>query len=208
MIDISLVPSVNQALYALGLVIAGYVIAWLTSAILTRLVDGLRLRKKLAKMKLDTKLAGFDIFDIAIGTLWWLIVLVFLEDAMVALNIVSAGNFIAAVIDYIPSAFEGLLVLVVAANLAVILSKEVAEYSNLIAPLIKITVIYFGVVMALPLFGIHDTGILVEAFRWTMLSIAIGIGGGVALAIGLGLKDVVSDLGKENKSKIEKWLFK
>lgn len=201
---------IPKVFFAIVILAVGYLVAWAVAEVLTKVVEGLKIRKKLEKLRLSRVLFGLSIADIIIGIIKWLIVLVALQEAVNKLEIEAASEFVQGIINYIPSALEGLLVIIAAVYLGDIVATKVKEaktfWAGVLATLLQVAIIYFGVVMALPLFGIRNIEILVEAFRWVMVAFAVGIGGGTALAIGLGMKDVIAEIAREKKEDIRKFL--
>ena len=62
------------------------------------------------------------------------------------------------------------------------IKKEIFPFNETIGELIYGTIIFFAIVMALPEFGLENTNLLEDSFKYIVLGISVGI----SLAIGIG----------------------
>jgi len=72
-------------------------------------------------------------------------------------------------------------------------------YGELIGNLIFFIIIYVSVALALPFVGIDPTLI-----NWILIVIVASLGAGLAIAIGLGLKEVVAESARGYAKKFKK----
>ncbi len=133
----------------------------------------------------------------------WSIYIVFIKAAIEVLGIPPLSMAASELIGVLPEIVKA--VIVVSAGYAIAsFSKHHMEhsrltYSKVMANVVFFLVIYISFIMALPLIGIET--LLLQ----NLLLIATGtVGLGVALALGLGLKDAVAQEAKTYKRKLRR----
>jgi len=118
----------------------------------------------------------------------------------------------AQAIIYLPSLAQGLVILLVALMAADYLNDKIKEskklpFANGIGVLVTLFIAYNALVIALPmLLPAADPSLLVWSFLVLLSAFAIALGFGAAIAIGLGMKDTVSEIAKKNKDKFSRLL--
>lgn len=101
------------------------------------------------------------------------------------------------VVKYVPQFISG--VLIVLASLAAAnfvgnrLKQDNVPFSDVLALGAEVVIIFFGIVIALPEFGVEDVSILADSFKILMFGVALGF----AIAFGFGLKDSVSRMAEK-----------
>ena len=213
---------VMSLIIGLGWLVLGYGIAVVVETILRRAFERSKIEEKLKEQGLSNALFGFSLSGIITGLTKWIVFLWFLaaaisevENTFISLKgsastpvltnfFVSFGYFLPTLLWSILIIITGLLL---ADYIAGAIRKGVSVQANTIAAAVKIVVIYFTVTIALsnPVYGI-DIGIITEIFNYLVKGIALGIGGGIAIALGLGLKDSVSRMAKKHESAMERAL--
>lgn len=187
----------NLALAIIALVV-GYVIGVAAYVIVRKIMVRAGVDTKLKSKQLDVKIS-----DITAITVKWIIYLVALSQAADFLQVQIIISIINGVIAFIPGVVSAAVLLIAAYILgyfiksAVIGEKDV--YTKLIGDIVFFLVIYVGIATALPALGIDTT--LIN----TILILIIGsICLGIAIALGLGLKDTVADMSKDFAQKYKK----
>jgi hypothetical protein len=80
-------------------------------------------------------------------------------------------------------------------------------FANGIGLLVTLFIAYNALVIAMPLLlPSADPSLLVWSFLVLLAAFAIALGFGAAIAIGLGMKDTVSDIAKKHKDKFDRLL--
>ncbi|MCK5289378.1 MAG: hypothetical protein KAJ56_00400 [Candidatus Aenigmarchaeota archaeon] len=189
------IPNLTLAIIAL---VMGYVIGVAAYAIVRKIMVRAGVDTKLKSKQLDVKIS-----DITAITVKWIIYLVALSQAADFLQVQIIISIINGVIAFIPGVVSAAVLLIAAYILgyfiksAVIGEKDV--YTKLIGDIVFFLVIYVGIATALPALGIDTT--LIN----TILILIIGsICLGIAIALGLGLKDTVADMSKDFAHKYKK----
>jgi hypothetical protein len=134
---------------------------------------------------------------------WW-IYLAFISAALSTqvLGIPSLALWIAEVQAFIPRIIGAAVILVVGYVLAEYIRGHINKgptlYGTLVGKVLFFFVLYVSVALALPILGISS------ALIGNILLVIIGaVGLGVAIALGLGLKDAVSDVSKRYVKKMK-----
>lgn len=184
-------PNLVAAVILLG-------VGWVVGEIVGRVAKGLMLRFKvdhyIARRRPMLKLS--DIFPIIFE---WTIYLVFIQASVQALGVTALVQFVQMIISFIPGLIGAVIVVIVGYIFAEYVRNEVEKsriaYSDIMSKMLFWLIVYVAIAIALPLVGIDAT--LVN----NILLIIVGsFGAGIAIAIGLGLKDVVASVAKK-KSK-------
>jgi len=170
-------------------------VGWVIGAIVGRVAKELMLRFKvdhyIAKKRPMLKLS--DIFPIIFE---WTIYLVFIQAAVQALGITALVEFVQMIINFIPGLIGAVVVVIVGYVLAEYVRSEVEKskiaYSDVMSSVLFWLIIYVTIAMALPLVKIDATLI-----NNILLIIVGSFGLGLAIALGLGLKDVIAAIARK-----------
>ncbi len=165
------------------------------------------LEEILARTKVDeyvkVKKAEFKISHIFTLVVKWVIYLVFIQQSAAALQIGVISTFIGEIVSFVPNVLTAMVV--VAAGYAVakyieeLISNSEFTYAHLMSRVFFFMIIYIAIALALPKVGLDAT--LVN----NILLIVVGsLGLGFAIALGLGLKEHISDLVGDQISKIRR----
>lgn len=175
-------------------------IGWVIGAVVGRVAKELMLRFKvdhyIAKRRPMLKLS--DIFPIIFE---WTIYLVFIQAAVQTLGITALVQFVQTILNFIPGMVGAVVTVIVGYILAEYVRNEVEKskiaYSEVMSKVLFWLIVYIAIAIALPLVKIDATLI-----NNILLIIVGAFGAGIALAIGLGLKDVVAAIAKKKIKKI------
>ncbi|MBU3896909.1 MAG: hypothetical protein KJ697_03165 [Nanoarchaeota archaeon] len=133
---------------------------------------------------------------------WW-IYLVFIQQATVFLGIVAISNFVNSIIGFLPGLIEAAVIVIVGSLLAEYIKDKLVSkktfYGAIVGKLIFFLLVYVSIALALPFIGI-DTMLI----NWILLIIIGSVGVGMAIAIGLGMKDVVASVAKDYVGKAKR----
>ncbi len=191
---ILLIPNI---IYAAVLLIVGLIIGSIVGRITKELLIRLKVDHYIGKRTPIFKLS--DIFPLIFE---WTLYLVFIQAASQVLGIVALEAFVQMIIGFIPGLVEAVIVIILGYVFAEYLQREIERgkgiYSNVIGKSVFWLVQYIAVALALPLVGIDAT--LVNNI---LLIIVAAFGAGIAIAVGLGLKDVVRDLARKRVKKMK-----
>lgn len=198
----SYVPTLVGAIIIL---VIGWMIAKLLETVVVRALKAVRLDVASDKAGISNILAQGDIkltlSELLGAIVYWLLVLVVISTALNALNLMIAADIISRLVAYVPNIIAAIFVLVLGSFLASFVSSIVRtaasnaglERAKLLAQITQTVLIVFAVIIAIEQLNIATT-LIALAVNVILASIGIGI----ALAFGLGCKDIagrfVSDL--------------
>jgi hypothetical protein len=130
----------------------------------------------------------------------WYVVILFVSTGMRYFPMPAEFGlykFMNALVDYVPQVIFGVIILLVALISANFLSNRIKyrnmPFSDMLALGVEAVIIFFGIVLALPQFGIKDVSIIADSFKILMIGVAVGL----AIAMGFGLKDSVSRMAEK-----------
>ncbi len=195
-INIEIITSVFGFLTRFFWFIILAVIGLLLGGILQKLIKdaliAIGIETEMARHGLSDAIGGVKISTIISGIAKWYLVLVFLEEGVIKLGLPGLTSRMNALVNYIPDAILGILVILVALIIADFAGSRIKHrnvgFAEILALGAEVIIIFFGAVLALPKFGITNVSILEDSFR----ILAIGVSIGIAIALGLGLKDSIS----------------
>ncbi len=195
---INLLPSL---LGALVILLLGWLVAKLLKAALIRLLVAVRLDRFSQRSGLSKFLSRGDIkhslADILGTMFFWIILLFFIYLAADVLNFTLVQDALNRVISFIPDLIAAVIIIIIGVLLASffrgVVRVAAANYGlahqDLIATVVQYLVIFFSVAMAMEELGVA-THILVNSVLIIIAAIAFGL----ALAFGLGGKEVAGKM--------------
>jgi len=195
---ISLLPALVGALVILLL---GWFLAKILKSVLIKLLVAVRFEKFSERSGLSKFLSRGDIkhsFADILGTVFfWIIFLFFIDLAADVLKFTLLQNLINSIISFIPKLIVAVLIIIVGVLLSsffkgmvkVAASSYDLAHRELLAKIVQYLIIFFAVAMALEELGVA-THILVNSVLIIIGAIAFGL----ALAFGLGSKDMAGKI--------------
>ncbi len=185
---------------ALIILLLGYIIGKVVGVVIEKICRGAMLDKYI-------KSKGFKLsylFKVA-GS--WIVYLVAIQAAFQYLGIIALAMFVDKIVNFIPMAVGAAIIIVVGYILGNFFEEQInlskGKYRELVGRIVNFFVIYVAIAMALPVIGI-DT-MLVNSI---LLVIIASVGLGFAIAMGLGLKDVVAKEADKYIGDVEKSFVK
>jgi hypothetical protein len=191
---IAFLPSLVGALVILLL---GWLVAKILKAAVIRLLVAMRLERFSERSGLSKFLSRGDIkhslADILGTAFFWIIFLFFIYLAADVLNLTLVEDVVNRVISFVPNLIAAVIIVVIGVLLAsffrgvvrLAASNYALAHRELIARIVQYLVVFFAVAMALEELGVA-TQILVNSVLIIIAAIAFGL----ALAFGLGSKEV------------------
>jgi len=185
------------ALVFLVLIVGSLILALVVRYLLVRMLTGLDVdrRADLLGLSLADWAPSQSVSKVIASTAYWTILGLGLLLGLTALDAALPSRFAMSVLEYVPHLLAALLILVVGGMVARFLARAVligavnmgVQYARLLSMAVKWLVLILTAAMALDHVGIGRTILL--------LAFGIAFGGvvlAVALAVGLGARDVVS----------------
>lgn len=197
---------------AIVILLVGWLLARFVRAVVTRALKAIKIIDIISEsIDLNDILAkggiGYSVSELIGVTCYWLMLLVTFVVTLNFLGITLAADLLNRIILYVPSVVSGIFILILGIFVATLLKNIVQTaasnvgivQANLLAKVTEIVVIAFTVFVTLEQLRI---GIRITEIT---LSIVLGsIGLGLALAFGLGCKDIVAGYIEELLNKIKK----
>lgn len=183
----------------LGLVIArlmrGLTVRFLVAIRLDRLAERLGIRAFLARGDVHYTLA-----EVFATVIYWLVLLFSFQVLGMVLGLEGVADFFAQILGYVPRLLVALVVLLVGVVVSSFFAAavRVAAYhagfpaTRALGQAVKYLVIFFALVIALEQLHIA-TELLVNTLQIIIASVALAVALGLALAFGLGCKDLAQD---------------
>lgn len=195
-INIGIITSVlrflTQIFWFIILAVVGLLLGGILQKFIKDAIIAVGIEAEMAKHRLSDSIGGVPISSIISGIAKWYIVLIFLEQGVARLELPGLTSRMNALLNYIPNAILGILVIIVALIIADFAGSRIKQrkvgFAEILALGAEIIIVFFGAVLALPKFGIRNVSILEDSFK----ILAIGVSIGIAIAVGLGLKDSIS----------------
>jgi len=185
---------------ALGLVIVGWIVAWLSRAIVVRVLGAaltLLARQRAVGPALARSRVGPG-FALLIGrVVYWFVLTLFVAAAVERLELAIAASLVSAFAAFLPRVLVGVVIVfggIIAGQVAFPAVQRTAAaagvpHATLLARSVQVILIFLGIVTAADHVGIQSTLLTV------VVATAIGaVLGGATLAFGLGSRTVVSNI--------------
>jgi len=199
---------VMNILLVLIILIVGWLISKLIRAVVTRGLRAIKLDEISDRIELEALLErggiSYSLSELIGIICYWLALLVTFMVAINSIGLTIAADLLNKVVLYIPNVIAAVFILILGMFAATVLRNIVLTAANnaglsqgkLLAKIVEIVIVLFAIFVALEQLNI---GILVTQLTLTIVLGSLGLG--LALAFGLGCKDIA---GKATADFIEK----
>ncbi len=211
----TVLAQIGQFLVNILLVIVILIIGWLISKLIkvfvTKGLRSIKLDELSDRIELETMLEkggiGYSLSELIGLVCYWLAILVTFMVAINAVGLTIAADLLNRVVLYVPNVIAAVFILILGMFAATILKNIVVTAANnsgvsqgkLLGKIAEIVIIAFAVFV-----GLEQLKIGIRITQLT-ISIALGsIGLGLAIAFGLGCKDIVGKIVADFLDKINK----
>ncbi len=166
--------------------------------VLSRILKGLT-EKTLEKIKIDqhVKIGKRISFSeiISLGV-YWIIFLVFINSAIENLKIESVSKYFDMIIDFILNLLGGIFILIIGYSLSSYIQSKILQsnitHAQIVAQIVFVFSLIITVEMALKIIGLPT-----QLLDTILIIIVASLGIALAIAFGLGLKDIVASSAKK-----------
>lgn len=201
---------VNVVLVIIILII-GWVVAKLIRTVITKGLRAIKLDQLSDKIELDSLLEKggitYSLSELIGVVFYWLALLVSFMVAVNAVGLTIAADLLNKVVIYIPHIIAAIFILVLSMFVATLLKNIVQtaannaglSQGNLLSKVVEVIVVVFAILMALEQLGI---GVKITEITVSILLGSAGLG--LALAFGLGCKDMAGKFLNDIVEKIKK----
>ena len=202
---------VNVLLVVIILII-GWIIAKIIKTLVTKLLRAIKLDQLSDRIDLDNILAkggiSYSLSELIGVICYWLALLITFVIAINAIGLTVAADILNRIVLYVPNIIAAVFILILGMFVATLLSSIVKTAANnagvsqakLLGKVVEVVVIIFAVAISL-----EQLGIAAKIIELTISIILASLGLSVALAFGLGCRDLaakfISDLIENLKSK-------
>ncbi len=178
--------AIPKAATALIIIILGWLIAKLTEKILYKLMHAWEVDKWVEKAKLKEPLFNISVEKTTSVIIKYYILIVFLKEAASKATLTFIAELLGGVLTAIPSIILGSVIIVITLILADFFKRHILSstfpFKETISGVVYGITLFLGIVMALPKFGLENTALIEDSFRYLVLGISMGL----AIAIGIG----------------------
>jgi len=200
-----------NALLVVIILIIGWLISKVIKAIVTKALKAVKLDTLSDKIELDKLLSKggitYSLSDLVGIICYWLGLLVTFMVAINAIGLTIAADLLNKVVLYIPNVIAALFILVLGMFAATLMRNVVRTAANnaglsqakLLAQIVETVVIIFAIFV-----GLEQLQIGIRITELTISIILGAIGLGLALAFGLGCKDIAGKFVSELVEKFKK----
>lgn len=191
---LSFLPNIAIAVI---LLLIGWLIGWVVIKVSKKILNWVKIDHYI----MNEGKSHFKLSTILPIVFSWFVYLAFIQAAVEALGISSLVKVVGTILDFIPGLIGAILVIVAGYAIGEYVRRRVEEsgvmYNGIIAKTLFFLVLYIAIATALPL--VHIDATLIN----NILLVIIGsVGAGVAIAMGLGLKDEVALMAKKYSKKL------
>jgi hypothetical protein len=221
-VNLSSITEVLQStMVGLGIFLLFAVVGVVVGAILYKIIkaslDSIRIEETMAKHGMSDALGGLQLTKVIAGIFMVYVVIIFLatgidavarplgqdQNALVLMfnNPDSTSN---SLVELYPQFVLGGFIIIAGAIIGDFAQDRIKKSKSSLATdtvawLVQAMIIFFAVVIALPHFQIRENvSILTDSFKIIVAGVSIGL----AIAMGLGLKDMFANIGKKYEKKI------
>jgi hypothetical protein len=204
----SYIPAIAGAIVIL---VVGWLIAKLIEAVVARVLKAVKLDAASEKAGIANVLAQGDIkmslSELVGAIVYWLVLLVVLATALDALNLKIASELLSRLVGYVPNILAAVFILILGTFVSNFVAAVVRTAGNnaglkntkVLSQLSQTVLMIFAVIIAIEQLQIATT-LIVLGVNIVLVSIGLGI----ALAFGLGCKDMAAKFMQDMINSIKK----
>ncbi len=183
---------VPNLLAAIILLIIGFIVGKVAGLVVREILIRTGADKYLKKEE-HIKFKPSSVFDVITR---WAIYITFITSAVDVLGIQSLKEIMTQIVYFIPQLVGAVIVILASYAIGVYIKDEILSaktvYSDVLGKAIFFLIVYIGIAIALPIIRINT-----QLISNLLLIIVGSIGAGMAIAIGLGLKDIIREMAKD-----------
>ena len=188
------------------ILLVGYIIAKVVSGVVRRLLQKLNvdqsLRSSSSHRYVEAALPGASPAGAIASVVFWLIFIFAITIAVAALGIPAATDFMNDVVAYLPNVIVAILIFLVAALLSGAVAAAVGRFMGDSATGKVVSAVAPAVIMTIAFFMIlEQLQIAPEIVRIAFTAIMFALALGLALAFGLGGRELAADLLRQARDK-------
>ncbi len=181
---------IPRILACLFLIVVGWIIAVIIEGALRRFLEFSRFEQFLKEHGVDDALGKIRISTVIEKIVKYYIILVFIEAAVSMFPVWGISNYLLQVLIYLPVFVVGAAITLFGFLLGEYTKEKILEcgkekYLGTVGQVVKTAIIVIAVIVGMQTIGIN-TSLLNQIIITLVQAIALGVGGAIALAFGLG----------------------
>lgn len=188
------------AIAAIITLVVGLIVGRILARVVREILDKVSINRYISK----TEHITLDISNIFALIIRWIVYLAFIQQAAVFLGVAIITSFVGTVIFYLGQVVSAAVAIIIGFVLAAYLKDRILSsknlYSDITGKIVFFLVVYLSIAIGLKFITVLNTTII----DYLLLVIVGSVGIGLAIAIGFGLRDVISDLAKDYAKKYRK----
>lgn len=182
----SLLLALPRVITAVLILVLGWFIAKISEILVRKLLIASRIDEWIVKLKLRETLFNLSVSQVLSLIAKYYVIIVFMKEAAVRTGLSFLSQLFDAILTALPEVTIGAGILVIALVFADFVRKRIKNtvipFNESLAELVYGIIMFFAIVMALPKFGLTNTSLLEDTFKYIVLGLSVGI----SLAIGIG----------------------
>lgn len=198
---------IYPGIVAFVVAVVGYVFAAVAEGLTRKVFKGLYYEEWFEAHGVDRAFLGIHVTDLIATIVKWWVFIGFFTQAVGYLGMPLVTEMALTLYSTYVSVALGIIYVAIGMFIAKYVGIKMRESGTYggepVIRAVQAVIIYFALVTALPHFGIRDTYILTKAVEIALWAVAAAFGIGMGIAIGLGGQDVVREILKKKKKKIE-----
>lgn len=177
---------------AVILLVIGLVVGKVVGRIVVEILDRVKLDYYVTEEKKPViSMAGI----FAMITRWW-IYLAFITSAVSVLQIAELTQWMRTILGFVPNIIGAAVIMVVGYVLAEYIKSHLRKTGNVWAVIVAKTLFFFVMYVAIAL-ALQTLGVSTTLINSILLVIIGSVGLGMAIAMGLGLKEAIAEISKK-----------
>lgn len=200
-----------NALLVIIILIIGFLISKLIKTVVVRILRAIKLDDLSDRIELDSLLAkggiSYSLSELIGVIFYWLALLVTFTVAVNAIGLPIAAGLLEKIVLYVPNVIAAVFILILGMFIATLLRNIVRaaatnaglSQANLLGRTVEIVVMVFAVIISL-----QQLNIATRVIEMTITIFLASLGLGLAIAFGLGCKDLVGKSVAEFMDKLKK----
>ncbi|MBD3312712.1 hypothetical protein GF352_04640 [archaeon] len=182
----AIILGVPRIIAALLILVFGWFVAKISEFVIKKLLIASKVDDWIKKSKLKESLYNINIANTASLIVKYYILIIFLKEASVRAGLIFLSEMFDTLIKAVPELSIGAGIIILGLLFADFIRKKVSKmelpFNEGASELIYGVIMFFALVMALPKFGLTNTSLLEDSFKFIVLGISLGL----SLAIGIG----------------------
>ena len=184
----SFIIALPKAITALLILFLGWVIGKISEIIVRKILVASQVDEWIKKKRLKESLFNINLAHVGGLLVKYYIIVVFLKEASVRAGLTFLADMFDALLTAIPDIIIGASIIIVGLLFADFIRKKIKKalipFNENVAEVTYGIIIFFAIVMALPKFGITNTSLIEDSFKYIILGVSVGIS--IAIGIGFG----------------------